>query len=155
MRPPKDIAEKIQGAFAKFIADPKPLIINFDPPLGLRKIAAELRLLPVMLDWGGCFAIRSEGQIFSFLWDSPRDLRPEYDPRTINMFFYQASQKYPELSELRPQKPDDTQLCPHCKGTGDLLFGMDLNGTDLSNQTNNFVCYCGNLGWLPPNYKTS
>jgi hypothetical protein len=147
--------DKVIEAFAKFIADPDPFVLNFDPPLDLRKIAAELNLLPVMLDWGGCFAVRSDGQIFSFLWDSPHELRPEDDPRIINMFFYQASQKYPELAELRPQKPDNAQLCPHCKGTGDPLFGMDLTGTDLANQANNFVCYCGNLGWLPPDYKTS
>jgi hypothetical protein len=144
----EEIAGKIQEAFAKFIADPEPYVI-FDE-LDLRKLAAELKLLPATMDWGGCFAIRTDGQIFSFLWDIPYELRPEDDPRIINIVLYEASQRYPELVGLKPQKPPDAQTCSYCKGTGDPLFG-----TELENTYNNIVCYCGNLGWLPPDYKTS
>jgi hypothetical protein len=41
------------------------------------------------------------------------------------------------------------------KGTGDPLFGMNLTEADLKNLYNIIICYCGNLGWLPPDYKTS
>ena len=139
----EEIAGKIQEAFAKFIADPEPYVIFDD--LDLRKLAAELNLLPVMLDMGGCYAIRSDCKIFSFLWDYPDGLRPEDDSRAINIVLYQASLRYPELAGLKPQKPPDAQTCSQCKGTGDPLFG-----TDLENKYNNIVCSCGNLGWLPP-----
>ena len=145
-----ELAGKVQETLAKFIADHEPYVINFDPPLDLRKLAAELRLLPATQDMGGCYVISSDGQIFSFLWDCPYKLRPEDDSRIINIVLYQASQRYPELSELKPQKPTDAQICSHCKGIGDPLFG-----TDLKIEHNNIVCYCGNLGWLPPEYKTS
>jgi len=151
----EEIAGKIQEALTKFIANPELYGINFEQSPDLRRLAAELKLLPAMLDMGGCFAIRSDGQIFSFLWDSPYDLRPEDDPRIINIVLHQASQRYPELAELKPQKPTDASICSFCKGTGDPLFGMDLTGTDLANRANQFTCYCGNLGWLPPDYKTS
>jgi hypothetical protein len=148
MHLPNEVAGKIQETLAKFIADPEPYVIFDD--LDLRKLAAELKLLPAMQDMGGCFAIRTDGQIFSFLWDSPYELRPEDDPRIINTVFHEASQRYPELKGLKPQKPPDAQTCSQCKGTGDPLFG-----TDSENKYKNIVCYCGNLGWLPPDYKTS
>jgi glycine/D-amino acid oxidase-like deaminating enzyme len=141
---------KIQETLAKFIADPEPYVINLSPPLDLRKLAGELNLLPTTLDMGGCYAIRSDGEIFSFLWDSPYDLRPEDDPRIINIVLHQASQRYPELAGLKPQKPTGAQICSFCNGTGDPLFGKDLKL-----EHNNIVCYCGDLGWLPPDYKTS
>jgi hypothetical protein len=37
-----------------------------------------------------------------------------------------------------------------CNGTGDPFFG-----TEMENKFNNVTCYCGNLGWLPPDYKAS
>lgn len=147
-------ADKVTEAIRKYVENPEPDLVNLDEPLDLRKLAAELELLPATLDWGGCYAIRADGQIFSFLWDSPYELRPEDDPRIINTVLYQASQRYPELAELKPQRPANTQMCSFCKGTGNPLFGMDLTGTDLANQSNHIVCYCGNLGWLPPGYKT-
>src|SRR5262249_18489621 len=143
-----ELAGKIQETLAKFIAGPEPYVIFDD--LNMRELAAELNLLPVMLDMGGCYAIRFDGQIYSFLWDYPYDIRLEDDPRIINMVFYRASQKYPELAELRPMRPPDAQACSHCWGTCDPLFG-----TGLKIEPHNIVCYCGNLGWLPPNYKTS
>lgn len=144
----EETAGKIQEALAKFTADPEPYVIFDD--LDLRKLAAELNLLPAMLDIGGCYAIRSNGQIFSFPWDYPYELRPEDDPRIINTVLHEASQRYQELEGLKPKKPPDAQTCLHCKGTGDPLFG-----TELENKYNNIVCYCGNLGWLPPDYETS
>jgi|SRR5215831_19366552 len=148
MHSTEEIAGKIQEAFAKFITDPEPYVICDD--LDMRKLAAELNLLPVMLDMGGCYAIRPDGQIFSFLWDYPYDLRPEDDPRIVNVVFYRASLKYQELAELKPQKPADAQICPVCKGTGDPFFG-----SELENKYTNISCCCGRLGWLPPDYKTS
>src|SRR5215510_6818358 len=142
--------DKIMEAIRKFVADPEPDLAHSDEPYDLRKLAAELELLPAMRDLGGCFAIRADGQIFSFLWDFPYPLRPEVHPRIINIVLYQASLRYPELSELKPQKPPDAQTCSQCKGTGDPLFG-----TDLENKYDNIVCYCGNLGWLPTDYKVS
>jgi len=103
-----ELAGKIQETLAKFIAGPEPYVIFDD--LNMRELAAELNLLPVMLDMGGCYAIRFDGQIYSFLWDYPYDIRLEDDP---------------------------------------------LFGTGLKIERHNIVCYCGNLGWLPPNYKTS
>ena|SRR5262249_54074 len=144
----EEIAGKIQEEFAKFITDPEPYVIFDD--LDLRKLAAELYLLPVMLDMGGCYAIRSDGKIFSFLWDYPEGLRPEDDPCIVNMVLYRASQRYPELAELKPQKPAGAQTCSYCKGTGD-----PFSGTDMENKFNNVSCYCGKLGWLPPDYKIS
>jgi hypothetical protein len=141
-----EVVGKIQETLAKFIADPEPYVIFDD--LDLRKLAAELNLLPATGDFGGCYALRTDGQIFSFLWDTPYELRPEDDPRIINIVLYQASQRYPELSQLKPQKPPDAQTCPMCKGTGDLFFGKEME-----NPYKNISCYCGNLGWLPPDYK--
>src|SRR5262245_19522840 len=116
-------ADKVTEALRKYVTHPEPDIVNTDEQYDLRKLAAELKLLPAMLDMGGCYAIRSDGQIFSFLWDFPHGLRSEDDPRIINMVLYKASQRYQELAELKPQKPVDAQMCSMCKGTGDPFFG--------------------------------
>src|SRR5262249_22927336 len=143
-------AELVEEALRKYLSDPEPKIVFPADPIDLRKLAAELNLLPAMLDMGGCYAVCPDGQIISFLWDSPYDLRAEHDPRIINIVLHQASKQYPDLAELKPKRPPGARVCSICKGTGDALFGMGLR-----KEYDNVVCYCGDLGWLPPEEKAS
>ena len=106
----------------------------------LRTIAQELKVLPLMLDWGGCYAIQANGEIISFLWDSYQDIRPETDSRIRNVVLFQGSKKYPELI---PQQPPDAKICWHCGGTG-------IEPLSAKHGIKNINCYCGGLGWLPP-----
>ena len=128
-------SETIQQLLGQFQADSAP------DPLGLRQIVKRSHVLPLFLDMGGCFAVRPSGEIISFGWDTPDEIRVETNPRIRNLVLYQGSKKYPALRGFVPLRPSDAVECPHSKGKGELPepFGQ-----------RNFVCYCGGLGWLPP-----
>src|ERR1051325_6294012 len=111
-------SEKIEAALKEFVANPEPYLIKLDGPLDLRKLAAELNLLPMFLDVGGCYSIRPNGEIVSFPWDEPHKVDVENDPRIRNIVLCQGAKKYPELEELIPTRPTDAVECPDCKGTG-------------------------------------
>jgi hypothetical protein len=133
---------EIVAALTAFISAPEPYTIGFDPPLDLRPLAAELQLLPAMLDMGGCLGLHPTGEVASFLWDEPTTLRTERDPRVRNLAYFQASLKYPALAPLVPPRPADVVVCSHCGGTGRCSGFPD----ELADK---IVCYCGGLGWLP------
>jgi hypothetical protein len=118
--------------------------INSTEPdkLGLRAIAAELNALPLLLDMGGCYAIRPDGEVISFAWDDEKDYQVEQDRRTKNIALFEGGQKYPELKELIPARTLEDQDCPHCNGTGTLPINAELG-------VRNLLCYCGGLGWIP------
>src|SRR5688572_24384990 len=92
---------EIEAVLAAFLAGPEPYMIHLDRPLDLRSIATETRLLPVVLDGGGCIGLLPSGEVASFLWDEPRQLLRrgwvEGDVRIRNLVYYQASLKFPEL----------------------------------------------------------
>jgi len=103
-------------------------------------VVAKFGALPLTLDMGGCLAIRADGEIISFLWDEPHDVKIERDPRRRNIALYQGSLKYPELAPLVPSRPTDAKPCGNCAG----IAAIRAQGID------NVVCACGGLGWLPP-----
>lgn len=86
--------------------------------MNVRASARELNVLPLMLDMGGCFAIRSDGEVISFLWENDRDIRQENDARIRNIALFQGSKKYPELRALIPPRPPEATTCSQCNGTG-------------------------------------
>lgn len=91
---------------------------------------------------GGVYALKPNGEIVSASWDDVECLRVENDQRIRNIALFQGSKKYPELSELIDANPHTNHLCPHCKGTGIAPIPTGVRGE-------NFVCYCGGLGWVP------
>lgn len=109
---------------------------------GIRVRARELNVLPLMCDWGGCYAIRSNGELIVFLWDE-EDVRPETNARIRNIALFQGGKKYPELKALIPPRSPEAKDCSYCNGTGIVPIAAEL-------QVDNIVCYCGGLGWLPP-----
>jgi hypothetical protein len=133
---------EIVAAIAKFVAAPEPYTIGFDPPLDLRVLVAELRLLPALLDMGGCLGLRPTGEVASFLWEEPTTLRPETDLRIRNLAYYQVSLKHPELALLVPRRPAGAVTCTYCAGSG-RCSGLPAELADK------IVCYCGGIGWLP------
>ncbi len=138
------LSEKIEAALRAFIANPEPCLIGLENPLDFRKLAAELNALPMFLDFGGCYVIRPNGEIVSFIWDEPYNLESENDPRIRNLVLFQGAKKYPELSELVPSRPPDAEDCSHCNGTG-----IEQMNEKLGFNEERIVCYCGGLGWLP------
>ncbi len=129
-----DLAERIRQRLAEYLAD------SAADPLDLRSVVAKVGALPLTLDMGGCLAIRADGEIISFRWDEPHDVKIERDVRWRNSALYQGSLKYPELAPLVPSRPTDATPCGDCAG----IAATRAQGIK------NIVCYCGGLGWLPP-----
>jgi hypothetical protein len=144
MKVTHEISKSIEATLKSYVAVPEPDVVNLDPPLNMRKLAAELYMLPMLFDMGGCYGIRPNGVIVSFAWDEPYSLNEEHDPRIQNTILFQGAKKYPELEGLVPIRPTDADECSHCRGTG-VIQGFAEQGLSLEN----ILCYCGGIGWLP------
>jgi len=131
----------IEATLKAYVSNPEPHLVKFDQPLNMRKLAAQLNILPVVLNMGGVIAIRADGEIFSFTWDEPYRLQSERDVRIRNLVFFQAARKFPELQPLVPSRPVGARDCESCNGTGTVVGLRDELANDV-------VCYCGGLGWL-------
>ena len=135
---PPGFAAIIESRLKEFLADPVYSAYH--------KVVARFGALPLDLDWNGTFALRRDGEIILYMWDPPHDLRVEKDPRLRNTALHQGSLKYPELKPLVPVKPITAPECLSCKGTGIHPQAVKLG-------LNNIVCFCGGLGWLPPEFS--
>jgi hypothetical protein len=131
----------IEATLEDYISNPEPDVVNFDPPLDMRKIAGELNLLPLLLDMGGCVGIRPNGEFYSFVWDEPYELMPERDNRVCNIALFEGAKRFPGMMELLPLRPWSARECEYCHGSGTIV---DLP-TDLAKDVR---CYCGGLGWI-------
>jgi hypothetical protein len=132
---PQEISKIIEQRIREVISD------NSDNTPGMvdpRKYAKELNILPVILDMGGLFGLRPNGEVVSVVWDDLSSLKVERDERICNIVLFSASQKFVGLESLLPTRSDKAITCTHCNGTGQLQPPYDF-----------VVCYCGGLGWFP------
>jgi hypothetical protein len=102
--------------------------------------------LPLYVDWGGGIALRSDGELISFLWDEPQSIKIATDPHLRFLGLVVGSRSYDELSSLAPIRTREDRDCPLCEGTG-RLQKLEEAGVDLAN----IQCYCAGTGWLPGN----
>ena len=101
----------------------------------LREAALALEVLPVTDDWDRDYGVRPDGDVISFNRVAPYDPRAELDPRGRATVLGYAVWKFPELADLRPDRPDDAVTCSLCQGTGQ------------SSSSSSGACLCGGLGW--------
>jgi hypothetical protein len=101
------------------------------------------RVLPLFNDFVGCWALDMTGRLVFFAWDAPEELQPVSDHPSdamgANAALALGSVRFPALAMIRPVRPTDAVPCTSCDGTG-----------RLANVSDNIVCACGGLGWLPP-----
>ena len=138
----QSLIEKIEARIEEFLSADSPKLED------VRQIVAKFRVLPLMYDWSGAWAIRPGGEIVTFDYDPPYNLEIEHDLRIRNIALFEGSKKYPELEELVPIRSPDSIKCPHCKGTG---IVQEFAEHEFLSQ--HIVCYCGGLGWLPASEK--
>jgi uncharacterized protein (TIGR02996 family) len=124
----------------EFVAD------NCPDPVQLRKWARHHSALPLTPDMGGCFCLRLDGEVISFIWDREEETRVERETRLRNRVLAVGSKKYPELRLFIPPRPVDAGECPSCEGKGVL---MKLRA-DVREKV---VCECGGLGWITASSK--
>ena len=106
------------------------------------KFLLDTGALPLYFDIGGVYALKPSGEILVSSWADESVVTDENDQRIKNIVLFQGSKKYPEILELIDDNPNITVPCPHCNGTGIVPLSPEVKGE-------NFVCYCGGLGWIP------
>jgi hypothetical protein len=129
------ITEQIAVRLQEYMANPEHDALN------LRQLAARFEALPLCVDWEKCWALRPDGQVVVFMHEGEDpQLRAEEDTRMKNVALFQGSLTYPEIQSLVPDRPADASDCPFCAAKG-------LDNAHLESQ--NIICYCGGLGWVP------
>jgi hypothetical protein len=146
MKISQELSEKIETILQEYINNPESDWVDTEKTINLRKIAVELNVLPLYLDWSGAFGIRSNGEFFSFSYEKPYEIKTDYNQREINGILFRGVKKYPELHELTPLRAANSIECSTCNGTGIEPMNENLGFTE-----ERIVCFCGGLGWLPPN----
>jgi hypothetical protein len=130
-----ELSKQIAARIADYV-DPAPALYN------IQEAVTKLGALPILSDWGGCSAIRPDGEIIVILADAPEEWYVESDQRLRNSAIYQGSLIYPELKELVPERPSSARVCPDCQGTGTHPINDQLEHKIC-------LCWCGGLGWIP------
>ena len=107
-----------------------------------RRWAKHHHALPLIVDMGGCVALRPDGTLIDFAWDAEANASTLSAPRECHVARAIGSRKYPWLDGLAPVRSSGSVTCTGCGGTGNPLPGnpLSIEGT---------VCICGNTGWLP------
>jgi hypothetical protein len=114
-----------------------------EAPEPLRWLAphvAKHRALPLLVEWTETAGLRADGALV--WWSTENDyvgLRPVHDARERNIVVVEGTKRYPFLASIVPARPSNAVECPHCHGDG-----------RLAEPPENVICYCGGLGWLPP-----
>jgi hypothetical protein len=128
-----EISASIKNRLAELLAAPPT-----DSPFDVGSIAREMQALPVSMDVGGGLAFTADGRVLSLDWQTGQ-VKPTNDESAITRAAVAASEKYPELRELLPDKPPTATTCCICKGTGKVVLTPDV------------TCGCGTcwgLGWV-------
>lgn len=90
-----------------------------------------------------CYALKPSGKIIVFELDNSNSFEVVTNPRIINTVLFQGIKKYPELKALMPIRSAKDIDCSSCSGTGIEPLAKKLNLTE------NIICWCGGLGWIP------
>jgi len=132
--------EVLEAELARYLASG-----SKEPPAAYAG-AARHRVLPLVNDFMGCWALDMAGRLVFFAWDTPAEVEPvsdhPMDAVGANAALALGSARFPALAVIRPVRPADAVPCTTCDGTGRLTGVPD-----------NVICACGGLGWLPPSSR--
>jgi hypothetical protein len=103
--------EQVEEALAAYLARNEP-----EHHAELRRWAAFHHALPVIVDMGGCIALRPDGIFVSFAWDRETELDPSLSPYDVHVARGVASRKFPTIAGLAPQRTRTSETCPYCRG---------------------------------------
>lgn len=109
-----------------------------------RTLAQHLGALPIYADLGGYILLRPDGELlFVDIDQDPQDVRvmtTSIEPRWRTLALVVGSEKYPELRELLPVRPNGAQDCRTCGGRGRVDPTPEVRGL--------WCGECHGLGWV-------
>jgi hypothetical protein len=109
-----------------------------DSPFDDVLIAREMQALPVYKDLGGTLGFNAEGTVLFLALDSEQ-VRPVIDHGWTIVAAVAASEKYPELRDILPERPPTAITCAMCLGAGKLVLTPKLTVGCAT---------CWGLGWV-------
>lgn len=113
--------------------------------LSVRTLAERDRVIPILLEWGGLWALSLSAEVFFYPFDDAFEPRlgreTESSTRIRNTINHLAAKTYSELKHLAPVRGDSDVTCGGCNGSGVVDGPIELR--------DRVVCYCGGLGWVP------
>jgi hypothetical protein len=80
----------------------------------LRDVAA-FGALPLYSDPGGCLALRPDGRVVQVYWRKPEASFHDAEPPWRTVALVAGAERYPELAELFPPRPERAADCSNCK----------------------------------------
>jgi hypothetical protein len=129
-----ELRAAIEKRLAEYLADGQDI-------WGVAAIAKKHNALPVYLDMGGILFLSPSGEILTLAHDDGDSVRPEESIEWRTIAAVVASEKFPELVSLRPQRPTSAIDCSACGGTGHVT-------------RHNLRCgECLSLGWKLAEWK--
>lgn len=143
----QELSDQIQKAINEFASDPNPFLVltdESDKKLDLRRIASEIRYLPVAFDLGRSWGIKPNGETVAVIYSIPYEVKPETNQKIINMVLFRTARNFPNLKELTPVRNPESIICPGCDGTG---IPKEFAQHELLAKA--VSCNCGGVGWLP------
>ena len=87
-----------------------------------RLVADEVGALAVYADIGGSLALTPEGEVVHYDFENGATSVPDENMQKFARV--RAAQRFPELRDLAPEKPDNATSCPMCSGRGEILHSM-------------------------------
>jgi hypothetical protein len=100
-----------------------------------REIARGTGGLPVYADLNGGLAVKSDGKVVHYSWET-REVREAEEDRA-RLAIARLVREHPAFAELLPDRPADAESCGACAGTGLVLENFDCGE-------------CLALGWTAP-----
>lgn len=124
--------------FQQFLDEPPNNLIG---DAEVRQYGRQHRALPIILEQGGWWAIRMDGEMLGWGWgvpEGPDNPHIEQEPRVRNQLLFEGTDKFGELWLFLPPRPLSSRECPSCHGSGaDPQFAESR------------CLYCGGLKWVP------
>lgn len=133
------LEEQIQKRINEIIGDSKS---RFTTPSGadFHKVAVTQNALPIYCDISGYIAIRPNKSLV-FWRGEGTEFEDEIEPVFRMIALVSGSKRYPELSELIPEKTTDALPCHNCKETGKTIFFEEHSDVVICGK-------CLGLGWV-------
>ena|SRR6266566_674600 len=77
--------------------------------------------LPLMMDWGGCVALRPSGELVSWGWDDPARVEPvgvagKHDQRIAHAARARGTGRFPQIAGLGPVRDETARTWSHVQG---------------------------------------
>lgn len=100
--------------------------------------------LPLLLDAGGVFALRTDGAVLAIDWCGNSRVVNSQHERDVAIVA--GARRYDFLQRFVPSRGPADLICKECGGTG--VHPLDTLSADVT-----FGCACGGLGFIPATWE--